>query len=659
MNNLGAMDLILIVLSLAGIVGAGVWVGLHKRWSKSGMRPSLAIAFACLVAGKLAAQTNEPPRAPSRESLVATPAERDARLGWWRDARFGMFIHWGVYSSLSGTWNGKAYGGYGEHIQRMAKIPIPVYRKEVAGKFNPVDFNAEEWVRLAKEAGMGYLIITAKHHDGFAMYDSQVSDYNIVKATPFGRDPMKELRAACHKYGLKFGFYYSHAFDWGEANAPGNDWDYENPGGDKLLHGSDWWNNDPEFLPKARKYVDEKSIPQILELIRNYAPDIMWFDTPHKLPDEENRRIMAAVRQAKPTLAVNGRLIYGMGDYDSTCDRPAEFPPHDGDWEGIPTTNESYGYNKNDRSHKPVSYFIRLLAKSAARGGNELMNIGPMGNGRIDEADVHILKGLGVWWKVNGESIRGTTRTPLSVQAWGESTRKGNTLYLHVFDWPQDGKLVVGGLTTEVLRARLLTQSGGWLKISRAGLDLNLEVPATAPDPADTVIALECASEPKADLARLLAANIATNCLRGFDARLEGNLRFGSGEKNNDTVQNWTSTNAAVAWPVRVNEKATFDVAINYDAPRTSKAKKIEGDAGKQLAPANQGAGGRYVVKLGESEFSGEVHLGNQVVEMLGQVTLEPGNYEIRVAAKEISGEELMRLRKLILLPHERLARKN
>jgi len=310
----------------------------------------------CIFAGALClrAATNEPPRAPSRESLVTTPAERDARLGWWREARFGMFVHWGVYSSLGGTWHGRAYGGYGEHLQRMAKISIPVYRQEVAGAFNPTEFNADEWISLAKSAGMGYFVITAKHHDGFAMFDSHVSDYNIVKATPFARDPMKELRAACKKYGVKFGFYYSHAFDWGEENAPGNDWDYDNPGGDKLLHGSDWWNNYPEFLPNARKYVDEKSIPQILELIRNYDPDIMWFDTPHKLPDEENRRIMAAVRQAKPTLAVNGRLIYGMGDYDSTCDRPAEFPPHDGDWEGIPTTNESYGYNKNDHSHKPA-----------------------------------------------------------------------------------------------------------------------------------------------------------------------------------------------------------------------------------------------------------------------------------------------------------------
>ena len=601
----------------------------------------------------LTAQAGSPEsRAPAREALMPAAAERDARLGWWREARFGMFVHWGVYSSLSGTWNGRAYGGYGEHIQRMAKIPIPVYRKEVAGKFNPVDFNADEWIRLAKEAGMGYFIITAKHHDGFAMYDSRVSDYNIVQATPFARDPMKELRAACKKYGLKFGFYYSHAFDWGEANGPGNDWDYENPGGDRLLHGKNWWEKYPEFLPKARKYVDGKSIPQILELIRNYDPDILWFDTPHKLPDEENRRILAAVRQAKPGLVVNGRLVSGLGDYDSTCDRPAEFPPHDGDWEGIPTTNESYGYNQNDRSHKPASYFIRLIAKSAARGGNELMNIGPMGDGRIDGADVKILTGVSQWWKVNSESIRGTTRTPLAVQAWGESTRKGNTLYLHVFDWPNDGRLVVGGLQADVQRAYLLARPGQLLKVSRAGMDVAVEIPSAAPDPADSIIVLECAGEPRGDAARLIATNVGTNVLRAFDAKLVGKLRFGSGKQSDDTAQNWTTTKDAVIWPVRLNQKAAFEMTLQYDGSATSKSKlMVEGDAGREIAPAREGAGGKYVIQVAGKEFFGTVRQGGWVVENFGEVTLPAGNFEIRVVACKISGQELFSLRNLMLTP--------
>ncbi len=605
-------------------------------------------------------------RAPDFEALQPTAAEREARLGWWRDARFGMFVHWGVYSGLSGTWNGKAYGGYAEHIQRMAKIPCAVYRKEVAGRFNPTGFNADEWIRLAKEAGMGYFVITAKHHDGFAMFDSQVSDFTIVKATPFARDPMRELQAACRKHGLKFGFYYSHAFDWGEADGPGNDWDYENPGGDKLLHGANWWEKFPEFLPKARRYVDEKSIPQLQELIRMYDPDIIWFDTPHKLPPEENLRILAAVRKAKPGLVINGRLVRGGGDYDSTCDRAAEFAPHAGDWEGVPTTNESYGYNQNDRSHKPPAHFIQLLAKSAARGGNQLMNIGPMGDGRIDAADVAILKGIGAWWQLNGEAIRGTTRTPLAVQAWGESTLrlksgpagKDSTLYLHVFDWPRDGRLVIGGLKSEVKLAWLLRDKANTmythLKAVRVNpIDVRIEgLPKDAPDAADSIIAIECVGEPQADPVRLLATRVAVNTLRGFDAKLEGKLQFGPGKSSDAWVTNWKSKGDAVVWPVRLNEEATFEVELVYDAPKDSKGGKVkEGDAGRERTQAGRGAGGVYLVKVGTQTLEKQVRTGTNVRDTLGKLTLEPGSFEIRVSAREITGEELLRLRAVMLKP--------
>src|SRR2546423_8791191 len=424
-----------------------------------------------------------------RESMKT----RDQRLAWWREARFGMFIHWGVYSSLGNEYDGKKGGGYAEHIQRVLKIPMPEYREKVAGQFNPTKFNADEWAKLAKQAGMGYMVITSKHHDGFAMFDSKVSDYNVVKATPWHHDPMKDLNEACAKQGIKFGFYYSHAFDWGEKEGAGNDWDYDNPGGDRLLHGGRNWFDTAEgepFLAPVHRYVDNKAIPQIQELIANYHPAIMWFDTPSKISPYENFRVLRAVRAASPDLVVNGRLLRNFGDYDSTTDRPAEFPPHEGDWEGIPTTNESYGWNPLDHSQKPPAHFIQLLAKAAARGGNLLMNVGPRGDGTIDPADVEILQGIGKWMTVNAESIKGTERTPLPVQAWGESTRKGNTLYLHVFNWPRDGKLMVGGLKSNVSSAYLLGDSSkSPLKVNRSGnLDIQLDVPATAPDSADSVV---------------------------------------------------------------------------------------------------------------------------------------------------------------------------
>lgn len=631
----------------------------------------LALATLLVTAPKLHGATNDTTLASTaalqemfdQARAADSPAQREARIAWWREARFGMFVHWGVYSHLGGSWQGKNYGGYAEHIQRAQKISMPVYRADVVEKFNPTNFNADTWAQLAKTAGMGYFIITAKHHDGFAMYDSKVSDYNIVKATPFARDPMKELAAACKKEGIKFGFYYSHAFDWGEENAPGNDWDWQNPGGDRLLHGADWWEAYPEFLPKARKYVDEKAIPQILELIRNYQPEILWFDTPHKLPPEENFRIFAAVRKADPKIIINGRIFSGRGspfvrltDYRNTADKPDEFPPQNDDWEGVPTTNESYGYNEGDHSHKSPGHFIRLLVKSVARGGNMLMNIGPRGDGTVDPKDVSILEDIGAWWAVNRESIHGATRTPLPVQAWGESTRKGNTIYLHVFEWPRDGKLVVGGLKTEVKQAWLLANkpTANKLKAVRLNpLDLQIEgLPSIAPDQDDSVIALECAAAPEADRARLLSTAVTLDTLRSFDAKIEGKLQFGAGKTADAWVKNWTSKKDSVVWPVRLDQPATFAATLVYDAPNdTARNRVVDGDAGKELLRANKGAGGVYVFALGGQTFTNTVRQGIRVRQSLGHIELSPGRHEFRVTANEIIGEELFRLRQLELKP--------
>jgi alpha-L-fucosidase len=565
-----------------------------------------------------------------RESMKT----REQRLGWWRDARFGMFVHWGIYSAMTGEWKGtKLTTGYTEHIQRRLKIPCAIYQTEVAQTFNPVHFNAEEWVLLAKEAGMGYFIITAKHHDGFAMYDSAVSDFTIVKSTPFKRDPMKELRDACRKHGIKFGFYYSHAFDWGEENGPGNDWDYNNPGGDKLLGGADWWKTTPEFLPKARKYVNEKSIPQLLELIKNYQPDAFWFDTPHKLPPSENVRIMKAVREASPNVIINGRLVRGMGDYDSTADKPAEFYYRSREWEGVPTTNESYGWSPWDESHKPASHFIGLLIKATGRGGNNLMNVGPMGDGRIDPKDVEILKGIGRWWAVNGESIRGAGATPLPVQSWGESTAKGNTLYLHVFDWPKNGQLLVGGLRSKIKRAYLMADPARKpLPIRSVNtLDVSIAVPAQAPDADVSVVAIECEEAPVTNAHRLLQPGVATETLRVFDGQLQGGtFSFGQGKRTNAYIEKWTLASDKISWPLRALEAGTYEVSAYYDAEQ----------------PGNS-----FELILGGQRLSGVVEKGVELIRPLGLITVPAENFTITVQPKEIKSGELMRLRGLILKP--------
>lgn len=620
------------------------------------MKKHLAIITltAALAANPLSGFAQQPDSKFS--SIVTSKEDLNKRMQWFEDARFGMFIHWGVYSPLACTWDGKRYNGYGEHIQRMARIPVEVYKKEVAGKFNPQEFDAEEWIRIAKETGMKYFIITSKHHDGFAMYDSKVSDYNIVKATPFGRDPMKELRDACRKAGIKFGFYYSHAFDWGEKIGVGNDWDYNNPGGDKLLGGRNWWETRKEFIPIARKYVDEKALPQIKELIDNYDPDIMWFDTPHKLPQEECIRIVKFTRDTKPDIIINGRAIAGFDCYDyyNTNDCPYEFSNYgDNYWEGIPTTNNSYAYNENDNDYKPASFFIRLTVKAAARGGNILMNIGPMGNGKFSAPDREILKGIANWWKVNGDaSICGTQATPLTVQSWGESTRKGNNLYLHVFDWPKDGKLCVGGLLTDVKRAYLLSNPQKSLKHARNGKDVWVDVPTACPDTVNSVVVLECASDLKVDSRRRISTTQEADCLRTFDAQLVGGARYGGEEVEAHCVQNLKKKGDGVVWPVRLDKPTTYEVSIAYVAPAPKyKDEMVEGDAGKELRKASSGAGGVYSISLGGKRLVKKVSTGDDVEEVVDTVTLPAGEFDIRIGTESVSAVELFRPRYITLKP--------
>ncbi len=603
----------------------------------------------------------------------------DVRMEWFRDARFGCFMHWGVYSQLGNEWHGKHGPGYAEHIQRALKIAQADYRRDAIDKFNPTKFDAEAWVSLLERAGMRYYIITAKHHDGFAMYDSKVSDYNVVKATPWHRDPMKELKAASQKHGLHFGFYYSHAFDWGDQYGPGNDWEWKNPGGDRLLGGKDWWASMPEKLADVRKnYVDRKSIPQIRELIANYQPDILWFDTPHKLPFEENLRILQAVREAGPKVVINGRLARdgarNYGDYLSTGDRAVEFVDRKDDWEAIPTTNESYGWNPFDLSHKSPEFLIRVLAKAVSRGGNLLLNVGPMGDGRIDPKDAAILEGIGRWMNVNGEAIHGCGRSALPVQSWGVVTARKKMLYLHVFG-AGEGPLIVGGLLSTPIKAWLLAddvKSG--LKFHRINdRDLAMDVvhakrsseidiveqntnaapPAPLPghrvhrvagegSASDTVIALEFDDVPKSGGVRLLSNAGETNQLLAFDAQRHrgdqtgdaSRLSYGDGKKNRYYVGGWKETKQWLDWEFRLNEPAKFDVNLRY---------------------AKGSGGGKYALRCGTWEAAGlATRQGRRdeiVDEKLGKLDLPAGTHRIELRAAEVGQGELFLPLELQLRP--------
>lgn len=588
----------------------------------------LAVAFA-----------GEPIPAGLRSLDEPDPA-RDARVAWHQEARFGCFIHWGVYSAIGGVWPSVKSGTYSEHLMRWAKIPRAEYLEKVVRPFDPEQFDADTWVRLFRDAGMRYVVITAKHHDGFAMYPSKVSDYNITR-TRFKRDPMRELRDACTKYGLKFGFYYSHAFDWEHPDAPGNDWDYDNPGGDKKLGGENWWEGPrADFLVKARQYVDQKAIPQLRELIAMYHPDILWFDTPHKLPPEENFRILAAVRAADPNVVVNGRLVRDYGDYKNTADRPAEIPYTSGHWEGIPTTNESYGWSRIDHSHKPASHFIVLLAKSVSKGGNMLLNIGPMGDGEIDPVDANILRGIGTWMQRNGESIYGCDRTPLAVQNWGTSTWNPHThaLYLHVFHWPTNGKLLVGGLKSDPTSAHLLAGSptAGLSWHRNNANDLELTVPTQAPDAIDSVVRLEFPGAIDTDFARYIP-NDSPTLLHVMDGRLTGaGIEYGDGKRNNDCTLRWSKTGSGVEWPIRLVAPLRAEVRMNY-------------------ATASASDGGTFELVDGGQKLGGTVHrtetaTGFETVT-LGTIDLPAGDSVLSVRAVTVTGNSLMKLRSVDITP--------
>jgi alpha-L-fucosidase len=570
----------------------------------------------------------------------------DERIAWWQEAKFGMFVHWGLYSLPGGEWKGNKVSGYAEHLMRKEKISKAEYL-ELARQFNPVNFNADEWIRLAKNAGMRYFIITSKHHDGFAMYDSKVSDFDIIDQTPFKRDPMTELAAACKKYGMKFGFYYSHAFDWEHPDAPGNDWEYRNPGGDKNISGGpngekNWFDFHPEDLPKAIRYVDEKAIPQIHELLQKYHPDILWFDTPGKLPLSENIRILKAIREVDNKVVVNGRLArsaaMSFGDYKNTADRPAEFYPVEGDWEAIPTTNESYGYHQYDQSHKSPGHFIRLMANAAARGGNLLMNIGPMGDGRIDPKDASILNTIGQWMNVNSESIYGTSTTPLSLQSWGTSTRRKNKLYLHVFQWPANRQLVVGGLKSNLTKAYLLADPAKkQLKSKRLNnLDLVLYLPEKAPDVVNSVIVIETEGIIETDPVRLLTGEKLVQRLLAFDASQKGEgFRYGDGKADRFYVEGWNKKDQALSWNFRVNETMSLQAKLKYIAV-------AEG-------------GGQIQMKLNGNSIFDRIIINDKQsgpsVKELGLLSLKPGSYTLTITPVTIDGIELMKLLEIELIP--------
>ena len=416
---------------------------------------------------------------PAAPALRAAPDMRD-----WREAKFGMFIHWGLYARLAGSYEGREIDNNGEWIMDRAVIPVAKYAA-YARDFNPVKFDATEWVRIAKDAGMKYIVITAKHHDGFAMYPSKVSPFNLRDATPFQRDPLAELSEACRKEGLRLGFYYSQAMDW------------HHPGGQPPGRG--WW--DDAQHGNMTNYVDTIAVPQVRELLSNYGPVFeLWWDIPRNMTPELAGRLLDVVQECQPGVIMNDRLGGGVkGDLDT----PEQFIPSTGgppgrDWETCMTMNNTWGFKQQDTDWKSASDLLRKLLDICHKGGNFLLNVGPTAEGEIPAASVERLREIGAWLQKNGESVYGTTGSPVPFLSWGRCTRRGNTLYLHVFDWPKNGVLRMP-MRALVVSAHLLADPARPLTTGADDRAVLIHLPAKAPDAIASVIKLTLDGEPVVD----------------------------------------------------------------------------------------------------------------------------------------------------------------
>lgn len=434
---------------------------------------------------------------------------KEQKMKDWREIGFGMFIHWGIYSELEGVYKDhhQATGG-AEWIMNRMKIPVTEYQ-DLTKEFNPVHFNADDWVRMAKEAGMKYMVFTAKHHDGFAMYDSDASKFNIVDATPYKKDVLKDLAEASEKQGIDLGIYYSQAQDW------------SNPGGSaaRKLMNEGWPNPDsaevddytkehqghwdPKQTTKSMdEYIDGVAVPQVRELLTNYGDFVsLWWDTPVYMKEEYAEKLNDVVMELQPNIITNDRLVIDSeikGDYITPEQEIPKDKVKDKDFEVVMTMNNTWGYRNYDHDWKSVKTLVRNLIDIRSKGGNYLLNVGPKPDGTFPQASINILEGIRDWMEINSESIYGVKPTSFPQFYWGRSTMKKEgdhtVVYLYVFDWPEQNKLVVPDFEEEVDSALLLTNNKK-LKTKKTKDSLEIELPKKVPHSVASVIKVKIKGE--------------------------------------------------------------------------------------------------------------------------------------------------------------------
>jgi alpha-L-fucosidase len=575
------------------------------------------------------AQPKTAPKLVPHDPFVnETPAQHDARMKWWREAKFGLFIHWGLFSEAGGIWKGKEAGprgintqGYGEWMMHNERIPVADYAT-LAPKFNPTLFDADKWASYAKAAGMKYVVLTSKHHEGFAMYPSAASKFNLRDATPFKRDAIAELKAACQKQGLKFGLYFSQNLDW---THPGG-----GPSGER-------WDKAQEGDFDA--YVRNIAAPQAREVITRYKPDVLWWDIPANFTPEQVRLLTAAFSSV-PKLITNDRLGGGVRGDTGT---PEQYIPATGfpgrDWEVCMTMNGTWGFKFNDQNYKSSESLTRNLIDIVSKGGNYLLNVGPDGRGVVPAPEVQRLQQIGAWMKKNGASIYGTTASPYKRLGFdGRATVKGNTLYLNVFEWPANG-LQLAGLKTAVRSARVLA-TGEKLQVLASNGTLRIAKPR-ALDAVSTAIALTLAGPPQVLEPEIVALTRTNGSFKlvASDAVLQGETLQVQDGGDKANIGYWTNASDSVSWKLKAPAAGEFKVALDYSCEPGSEGSTFA----LEVDGRDSGLRGVVAKTDGWNDF--------RTITLDGALSLSAGTHTLRIKPLSKPGLAVMNLQSIALSP--------
>jgi alpha-L-fucosidase len=585
------------------------------------------------------APSSSPP-APTRAPIPASPASPGAdaaspaappvdRLQWFKDAKLGIFIHWGVYSLI----------GRHEWARHRLQIPQAEYDK-YAKRFDPVNFDADQWMAMFKNAGARYVVVTSKHHDGFSLYRSKVSDYDL-EITPYKGDLLKDLADSARRAGMRLGFYHS-VMDWHHPDyRPRRDWETPRPreGGNNLRYVA--------FMKD-----------QLRELLTGYGDvALLWFDGEweHTLAETRSEEdVHQLIRSLQPNTLVNDRLYERRPGNKADFGTPEQFVPATGlrdpagkpiPWESCVTINrDSWGYNKYETEFKTPRELVRMLIEVASKGGNLLLNVGPMPDGRIQTEFMSRLTALGDWMQVNGEAIYGTTASPFTrLPFFGRATQKGDTLYLHVFAWPADGELRVPGLKNRILGARTVSKRESKLSWRRQGPDILVRLPAEPLHDAATVIALELEGPAAVEPSPIRPDGRGAITLGMESAEIESKL--GQRAKKEEFLgrvflTSWSRPEDVPTWSFHLPRGGRFQVAASYGAAR--------GSAGKELVIA-AGPGANFSeVRARVLDTGGDWVWKSHPV---GTISLPAGDHTLRVRALDRAGLGTATLEKIVLTP--------